>query len=341
MSQSPIGHRTAIASDASTRLMDSSEHQFRLLVESVIDYAIFLLDVDGNIVSWNPGAERIKGYSASDIIGKHFSIFYTPEDIVRNHPMEELKIAIREGRYEEEGWRVRKDGTKFLANVVIAPMYDDSGVHRGFSKVTRDITERKMMEDYRMQRLRDQMSRAILRDILFSVTEGRLRFCETTEDLPERFPFAGPTDRFSREHLADIRERVRAAAAAISFPDDRTNDLLTAVGEATMNAVVHAQSAQYQVAASDSGTIQVWIHDQGAGIEIGKLHRATLERGYTTKGTLGHGFWLMIHTCDRLWLFTTSEGTTVVLEQDRVSPEPAWVSGGRTREAPPRRIITN
>src|SRR3954454_23281620 len=122
---------------------------FRLLVESVRDYAIFLLDPQGHIRSWNAGAQRIKGYSASDIIGKHFSIFYPPTDVRRGKPDYELRVAIEEGRYEEEGWRVRKDGTRFWANVVITALRNGDGLLVGFAKVTRDLTERKQAEEER------------------------------------------------------------------------------------------------------------------------------------------------------------------------------------------------
>jgi PAS domain S-box-containing protein len=124
-----------------------AEERFRLLVESVMDYGIFMLDPDGYIQSWNAGAERIKGYSAQEIIGRHFSVFYTPEDLMRDHPREELEIAARTGRFEEEGWRVRKNGMRFWANVVITALRDPSGQLVGFGKVTRDLTERKELEE--------------------------------------------------------------------------------------------------------------------------------------------------------------------------------------------------
>jgi PAS domain S-box-containing protein len=123
-----------------------SEHRFRLLVESVLDYGIFLLDPQGRISSWNRGAERIKGYSEADVLGKHFSLFYTPEDVERRYPEYELTVAAREGRYEDEGWRVRKDGSRFWANVVITALHGADGELVGFAKVTRDLTERKRME---------------------------------------------------------------------------------------------------------------------------------------------------------------------------------------------------
>lgn len=124
-----------------------SDDAFSLLVSSVKDYGIFLIDPVGNILSWNAGAERIKGYTAEEAIGKNFTMFYTEADVARNHPQNELKLALEKGKYEEEGWRVRKDGSKFWANVVITPLKDKTGKHVGFAKVTRDLTDRKQNED--------------------------------------------------------------------------------------------------------------------------------------------------------------------------------------------------
>jgi len=123
-----------------------SEEQFRLLVEAVQDYAIFMLDPEGNVSSWNPGAARIKQYDASEIIGRHFSCFYPEEDVREGKPQRELVIAARDGRIEDEGWRLRKDGSKFWANVTITAVRDKSGKLLGFAKVTRDVTERMQAE---------------------------------------------------------------------------------------------------------------------------------------------------------------------------------------------------
>jgi PAS domain S-box-containing protein len=123
-----------------------SEERFRLLVEGVRDYAIFMLEPDGTVASWNAGAEHIKGYKAEEIIGRHFSQFYPAEAITARWPEQELEAAKRDGRFEDEGWRVRKDGTTFWANVVITALYDRSGTLRGFGKVTRDLSERKKQE---------------------------------------------------------------------------------------------------------------------------------------------------------------------------------------------------
>src|ERR671910_181558 len=122
------------------RELRHSEEVFRLLIEGVRDYAIFMLGPDGRVVSWNEGAERIQGYEVSEAVGEHFSVFYTEEDIERGLPGEELRVAAIEGRFEEEGWRVRKDGTPFQAEVVITALRDEVGNLRGFSQVTREIT---------------------------------------------------------------------------------------------------------------------------------------------------------------------------------------------------------
>jgi PAS domain S-box-containing protein len=124
-----------------------AEERFRLLIESVQEYAILMLDRDGHIASWNGSAERIKGYKAEEILGQHFSRFYTPEDLKNGKPARELRIAGDKGKYEEEGWRVRKDGSRFWANVVISAVRGENGTLRGFAKVTRDVTERKRAED--------------------------------------------------------------------------------------------------------------------------------------------------------------------------------------------------
>ncbi len=130
-----------------------SEERFRLIVEQVQDYAIFMLDPDGHVASWNAGAERIKGYTAKEIIGEHFSRFYPPDALAAGKPEQELVAARAGGRVEDENWRVRKDGSLFWANVVITALYGERGELRGFAKVTRDLTERKRAEDEREQLL--------------------------------------------------------------------------------------------------------------------------------------------------------------------------------------------
>jgi PAS domain S-box-containing protein len=150
------------------------QDHFRLLVESVKDYAIFMLDPHGYVASWNPGAEHLKGYRAEEIIGKHFSVFYPAEDVERRKPPLELEAAIADGRIEDEGWRVRKDGTLFWANVVITAVYDRAGVLRGFAKVTRDLTERRRAEEERIRLAKAQAALELHEEFL-SIASHELR----------------------------------------------------------------------------------------------------------------------------------------------------------------------
>jgi PAS domain S-box-containing protein len=125
------------------RALRESEQRFRMLVQGVRDYAIYMLNPDGTISNWNAGAEAIKGYRAEEIVGQHFSRFYTDEDRARGEPKRALETALREGKYEKEAWRVRKDGTHFWASVLIDPIFDDRGALTGYAKITRDITDKK------------------------------------------------------------------------------------------------------------------------------------------------------------------------------------------------------
>jgi PAS domain S-box-containing protein len=149
-----------------------SEERFRLLVEGVKDYAIFMLDEQGHVTTWNEGARRMKGYEAEEILGRHFSAFYTEEDVARSHPEEELRIAAAEGAYEEEGLRVRKDGSRFWASVLITALRDENGSLRGFAKVTRDITERREAEERARHLTQEQAAREQVADILENISDA-------------------------------------------------------------------------------------------------------------------------------------------------------------------------
>ena len=147
------------------------EGQYRLLIEAVTDYAIYMLDPEGRVTSWNPGAERIKQYRAEEIIGKHFSRFYPASDLEKSEPQHALEAARREGRYEREGWRVRKDGTQFWANVIIDPIRDETGAIIGFAKVTRDITERKDAQKA-LEQAREALAHSQKMDAIGQLTGG-------------------------------------------------------------------------------------------------------------------------------------------------------------------------
>jgi PAS domain S-box-containing protein len=146
---------------ASEEALRRAEQRFHHLVDAVADYSIFMLDPTGHVATWNPGARKTKGYEASEIVGKHFSTFYTSEDRAKGRPEQILETVRREGRFEEEGWRVRKDGTRFWASVVISVLRDESGQSLGFAKVTRDLTARRAAEQTARELVREQAARAL------------------------------------------------------------------------------------------------------------------------------------------------------------------------------------
>ena len=182
--------RYAIERQRAEEALRESEERFRLLVEGVEDYAIFMLDPAGRIVSWNDGAERIKGYKAEEVIGEHASVFYAEEDVERGLPEEQLRVAAAEGRYEEEGLRVRKDSSRFQADVVITALRDEGGNLRGFSQVTRDITARKEAEEALRSSLRQlaDLKAALDESAIVAITDERGKityvndkFCEISK----------------------------------------------------------------------------------------------------------------------------------------------------------------
>ncbi|MCW3061175.1 MAG: metal dependent phosphohydrolase, partial [Capsulimonas sp.] len=167
--------------------------------------------------------------------------------------------------------------------------------------------------------------RIMLQDVLSSVTEGKLILCDSAADLPHPDVSVGEITDITASDIRTVRYRACEAAKAAGLPDDRADDLLTAVGEAGMNAVVHAGGGQGSVHITPEQAVQVWIKDSGAGISLESIPKATLKRGHSTAGTFGHGFWLMLSTVDRLWLLTGVTGTTLVLEQNPTPPPPSWL----------------
>jgi PAS domain S-box-containing protein len=156
---------------AAQQALLEAERRFRILVQGVTDYAIYMLDPDGRVTNWNAGAERIKGYSPDDIIGEHFSRFYTPEDFNAGVPHRALETARETGRYEAEGWRVRKDGTRFWASVVIDAIHDEQGELIGFAKITRDMSEKREAQQ-RLEESREQLFRSQKMEALGQLTGG-------------------------------------------------------------------------------------------------------------------------------------------------------------------------
>jgi PAS domain S-box-containing protein len=180
------GHSSFTSGEARIALR-RTEERFRLLVDAVQDYAIFMLDVQGHVSSWNTGAARIKGYGVSEIIGKHFSIFYTEEDIRAGKPARGLEVAAKEGRFEDEGWRLRKDGSRFWANVILTAVRDDTGTLIGFGKVTRDFTEKILVSEALRKEIAERTeAQRKLHDSEKSLRQLSLRLLQTQDEERRR-----------------------------------------------------------------------------------------------------------------------------------------------------------
>ena len=222
----------------------SGERQFRLLVQSVVDYAIFMLDPTGVVRSWNAGAARMKGYAADEIIGRHFSSFYTPEDRAAGVPQRALATALSEGKFEAEGWRLRKDGTRFWASVVIDPIRDETGTLRGFAKVTRDITERRKAQQA-LDEAREALAQAQKMEAVGQLTGGvahdfnnLLQAISSSLELIEQRLSAGRTDiapfaataRAAVDRAATLTRRLLAFARRQPLKPERTDLNMLVVG---------------------------------------------------------------------------------------------------------------
>lgn len=200
-----------------------SEEMFRLLVTAVTDYAIYMLDPVGRVASWNAGAQHIKGYSEQEILGQHYRLFYPEEDRAARHPERNLELALSEGSYAEEGWRVRRDGTRFWAGVVITAVFDDDGRHRGFAKVTRDQSDARVREEQRRRAIEQQAN-------LLAVTAHELRTPAAVVEGAAAMLLAGVDDEVERiqlvEAMASSAQRIQRLAGDLRAASDTHADAL-------------------------------------------------------------------------------------------------------------------
>jgi PAS domain S-box-containing protein len=224
-----------------------SEERFRLLIDSVEDYAIFMLDPNGRVATWNTAAQRINGYAAGDILGEHFSVFRLPEEVRAGRCERELEVAARVGRFEEEGWRVRKDGARFWANIILTAIHDKAGTLVGYAKVVRDLTERRRLDAERLQRVRAEESLRV-RDEFLSIASHELKtpltslqielyaLRERVAEKPGDDRLARKLDRASRnaDRLSGLVDTLldvsRIATGRLTLKPERF-DLVDAVGQ--------------------------------------------------------------------------------------------------------------
>lgn len=292
---------------------------------------ICILDSDGVILAvnkpWMDFAAQNGAPEDYQVIGVNYL------DICRSAEGEEREDALRfvEGVQSVMEGRMSEFSMVYPCHSETEPRWFIARVNRfGFGDEQRivitheNITERKLAEQENARLLVEVSQsavhqRQILRDVLANVTEGRLKLCESRQDLPLPLSQFGETIPLTIQSLRHLRRMIEDVACSLGFAEHRWEDMVTAAGEAAMNAVMHADGGHARVCAVPGGPIQVWIEDCGRGIAEECLHRATLERGFTTSGSFGHGFSMIHKMADRVWLLTSAAGTTIVLEQERHS----------------------
>jgi len=255
----------------SEEALRKSEERFRLLVDSVEDYAIYMLDLAGNVTTWNRGAERMKGYRAEEIVGQSFAVFFPEQDVKDGKPARELATALQDGRTEDEGWRLRKDGTRFWANATLTALRDERGEHVGFAKVTRDLTARRDAEERARQLVREHAARAAAEHAEQRIRESEERYrglsgrlevvfenvadCIMAEDQAGRIVFAnaaaasmfgyGSTQELLASSPADFRDRFQLLGEeGAAVPSHRLPSAIVLGGERTSSALLELRSKQ-------------------------------------------------------------------------------------------------
>lgn len=324
-----------------------SEARFRVMADSA-PVMIWTSDTSGKSDWFNRPYLDFTGRALEQEVGDGWMAGIHPEDLpacLRTYETAFTARAPFTGQF-----RLRRcDGAYRWILDSGTPRYsEDAHGFVGFIGSCIDITDQKHSEERLLTAIEEKerltqaqaelltQQRAFLKDVLLATTDGVLRLCDKDSELPEPLPLIEDDSgieaslTISAPRLRAFRHRVDAAAEACGLPRERRYDLLTAVGEAAMNVVVHVAggvgSGQVRGDAG-GGRVQVWVTDDGPGIPVHRIHRAVLERGFTTAGSLGHGFFLLLKTADRAYLLTREgSGTTMVLEKDRVPPEPDWLT---------------
>jgi PAS domain S-box-containing protein len=296
-----------------------SEERFRLLVESVKDYAIFMLDAGGYVTTWNAGAARIKGYTAEEIVGKHFSTFYPPDDVAAGKCEGELRVAASEGRFEDDGWRIRKDGSRFWANVIITPLRAPDGTLLGFAKVTRDLTERRQADENlralmaaermasaeksRVQEFEERFLAILGHDLtqpLASIEIGvgllrkRSKKPAFVRDLDRIYSSVRRMSRMINQILDFTRSRLGGGLELVFAPMDLREALIPIVDElrtAHPSATIQVQCPQLRGAWDRDRLAQVFSNLIGNAL----VHGARAKPVTVTAGAEGLHVWVEVH----------------------------------------------
>ncbi len=310
---------------------------------------VIITDVFGEIVDINSAAKRLHGLKAGDTRFSNYAAFdgllemalpsgeivdvedWPVAKLMRGETFTGFELAVR-NKATGQVWRnvysgmAVSDASGSIVRLVLT-LHDVSKERDMRRQILEKDQALRAEQEYAARELEKARENQwlLLSDVLRNVTEGKLRLCRALDDLPPQQPSCGDQQTLSRRGgISGLRQEAKDAAAERGFDTSRCQDLITAVGEAAMNAIVHGGGGNACVCGNEN-RVQVWIEDKGEGIMVDVLPNATLGKGYTTAGTLGQGMKLMLQTIDRLYLMTGISGTTVVLEQDRIPEPPAWL----------------
>ena len=317
--------------DSLRAALQVSDERLRLAIDAA-DIGTWHWDLATDELIWSDRCKVLFGLTPDTPMSyERFLTLLHPDD--RPATERAVKRALEERQDYTIEYRVAwPDGSQHWILAQGRTLLDVGGRPIRFEGIVQSVDARKRAEAERENLTRQlqeaaERQRRFLVDVLLGVTDGRLRLCDTRDDLPAPLgPVGGPILLQQGNGLRVLRLQVALACEAAGLTEVRCFDLVTAVGEASMNAVVHAGGGIGRVFQdSQAGIVQVWVEDTGQGIAMENLPHATLARGYSTAATLGHGFKMMLQTADGVWLLTGPEGTTVVMEQGRTPPSEHWL----------------